>query len=103
MHEYLNRCGVAVRRISPQLAEALLEIHIFMWNRKQGQRHGGHVGKQPEEYQIEQLKFEGAVPIDAAPTESFGVTGTLEDEHQTSSSDEINQLPVAIIQMFAVI
>ena len=43
MHEYLNRCGLAVRRIGPELAEALLEIHIFKWNQHQGIRHNSQI------------------------------------------------------------
>ena len=32
MHAFLNKCGIAVNRIGPELAEALLAVHFHVWN-----------------------------------------------------------------------
>ena len=39
LHAFLNSCGACVRRIGPELSEALIALHLHRWNEQQRQIH----------------------------------------------------------------
>ena len=101
MHEYLNRCGLAVRRIGPELAVAWLEIHIFKWNQNQGIRQNSQVQiKQPDEVKIDKI-MDSLNDNSTSLTDNQPYLGVWDDivPQTPSTSSGTTELPAVLLQL----
>ena len=86
LHAFLNSCGACVRRIGPELSEALLALHLHRWNERQRQIHVDKITKNnraitpPEEEElneiIQQVMGTYSLPPSDKSTETFGIKNT---------------------------